>query len=264
MVILLSRTDAPKRRTLFPAARALSVRPFRRAAPWVVLLAVLLAGTAPAAAGEILHEVHADLKTTLPASPRLGLVKPVISIFQVSAGGVNEKVQDWCDAACENLRQAIEERFGGDLKIISIEDLAAGPNADREEELLELQGLFDVVTATMAGTWAGQVPFPKEYRRFDYSLGDATELFEALEVDALIFMTGQDQVKTGGRKAFEFVSFLAGVVYFKSAYLEAGLVGPSGKLLWYKLISSLPKTDLREAEGARAYADAVFAGFPLE
>ena len=78
-------------------------------------------------------------------------------------------------------------------------------------------------------------------------------------------MGGYDQVKTGGRKAFELVALIAGgVVYSKRAYLDVGLVGRSGKLLWYRMMNPLPRTDLRDPEGAKTYVDNVFKEFPLK
>jgi hypothetical protein len=227
-----------------------------------MVLLIVFISFCPAIAGEIIHEVHPDVKMDVPEPPRLGLIRPSINIYKVSAGGVSEKVEAWCDTACENIRAAVEETFEGNIKIIPINQFE--PTSALDVEMLELQALYDTVTMTISNTWLGQFAFPKEYRKFDYSLGDAGDLFDSLEVDALIFVTGSDQIKTGGRKTMEFVSFLAGVVYFKSAYLDVGLVGRSGKLLWYKLMGSLPKTDLREPEGAKAYVDAAFKGFPLK
>jgi len=216
-----------------------------------------------AAAGDIVHAVHPDLKTEIPESPRIGLIRPSIEIYQVAAGGVSEKIQDWCDTACANVRVAIEKTFGESIKIIPMEQFESASSLSAE--MLEMEGLYDTVTATISNTWAGAVAFPKKYRRFDYSLGKLDVIFDVLEVDALIFVSGYDQVKTGGRQAFEFVALLAdGVVYGKASYMDVGLVGRSGKLLWYKLMGSLPQTDLRDPEGARAYVDRAFEGFPLE
>ena len=225
------------------------------------LLVFLLPG--PAAAGNIVFAVHPDLEAEMPESPRFGLIRPSIEIHQISAGGVSEKIQDWCDTACANVRVAMEEVFGENLKIIPIEQFT--PDSSFGEEILEVEGLYDTVTITISKTWVGPTAFPKQYRRFDYSLGSLDEVFDVLDIDALIFVTGYDQVKTGGRQAFEVVALLAaGAVYSKAAYLDVGLVGRSGKLVWYKLMGSLPKTDLRDPEGARAYVDSAFEEFPLK
>jgi len=255
MVILLSLPAVSRERR--PS------RAVRRTTACVAALLLLFLFSAQAAAGDIVHAVHTDLKMEIPESPRLGFIRPSIEIYQVSAGGVSEKMQDWCDTACANVRVAVEEVFGEGIKIIPMEQFESGSSLS--EEMMEMDGLYDTVTRTISNTWAGPLPFPKKYRRFDYSLGKLDEIFDALGVDALIFVSGYDQVKTGGRQAFEFVAFLAaGAVYSKATYLDVGLVGRSGKLLWYKLMGSLPQTDLRDPEGARAYVDRAFEGFPLK
>ena len=217
----------------------------------------------PAAAGDVVFAQHPDLETEIPESPRIGLIRPAIEIHQISAGGVAEKIQDWCDTACANVRVAIEETFGEGMKIISIEQFESGSSIG--EEMLEVEALYDAVTVTMVSTWAGTFAFPAKHKRFDYSLGGLDEIFDTLEVDALIFVGGYDQVKTGGRQAFELVAlFAGGMVYSKQAYMDVGLVGRSGKLLWYRMMKPLSRTDLRDPEGARAYVDNVFKGFPLK
>jgi len=255
MVILFSHSAVSSERR--------SSRVARRATACAVALLLVFLLSGPASAGDIVFAVHPDLKKEVPESPRIGLIRPSIEIQQVSAGGVSEKMQDWCDTACANVRVAIEEVFGESIKIIPMEQFEF--ESSLSEEMMEMDGLYETVTMTIANTWAGAAAFPKQYRRFNYSLGELDEIFDALQVDALIFVSGFDQVKTGGRKTFEFVALLAvGAVYSKSTFLDVGLVGRSGKLLWYKLMGSLPQTDLRDPEGARAYVDRAFEGFPLK
>jgi hypothetical protein len=228
-------------------------------APAVVILLLFSAG--PVMAGVLFHGVHADLNKGVPESPLIGFVQPEVNIFQVSAGGVMEKVEKWCDSACDNTQTAIQEYFGGKLKMIQPDEF----EPELKEELEDIQGLYGTIGVTIARTFVWSGVFPKKYRRFDYALGDMNDLFDRLDVDALLFVRGSDRIKTGGRKAFEVVALLAaGYVDSRASYMEMGLVGRSGKLLWYKIVSSVPKADFREPEGAKAYTDTVLEDFPLK
>lgn len=199
---------------------------------------------------------------------------PKVDVYQITAGGVKEKIDQWTTEAQENIMAAIEnqltERLGCVVQFFS--DLSRSEEVVADLE--NIQALFDAVNASILVHTYGppdQV-FPEKITNFDYSLGlEVNALAE--QADALLFVRGVDHISTGGRKTLQtigsvFLSVLSGVAVIPQGGFTAVSIAlvdaDTGSLLWYSFNSSGGRDDLRDRGDASGFMRGVFKGFPIQ
>lgn len=207
------------------------------------------------------------------------LLPPKVSVYRLTAGGVEEEVQEWTDSAREQLALALEKRAGetGHLRFVAY----TGPQrpgalsddsrvAPEERSLLEeTDALFDVVAlAIHQHVYTSASSFAEKQKNFDYTLGsEVSSLVEESGADAFLIVVASDRVATAGRQALIALGYLAaGVtgVYAgpgpSPAVVVLALVeSRTGDILWFNAVSS-EAHDLRSPDSDRALVSAVMKG----
>jgi hypothetical protein len=204
-----------------------------------------------------------DLDSRLKEIRTVRLVPPVVKVYELTAGGVPERKDDWSAEATRNIIEAAVKNFQ-DRGI----QVTQGPiPADIESELADIMSLYGAASACMKAYAIGKNAFPTR-AGLDYSVGPVKQVLEKTGSDALLIISGQDQVSSAGRKALMTTGVIMGILTGfiavpggGSASAEVALIGPSGKILWYK-----PKadgtSDLRDVDSSRKFMADIFADFP--
>ena len=189
----------------------------------------------------------------------VAIADPMVEIFEVSAGGVREKVDEWSQTAAKNLKSATETELAGKSSLRLQSFTAASLSIDAKTNLADTYALFDAVSAGILLHTYGQPEFRfnEKLQNFDYSLGaEVREL--AGDAEVLLFMYGVNHVSTGGRKAVQAGTMVVG------ALLGVGIVpdsGPNlvvaavvdaktGAILWYNMLIWGNLTDEANARNA--------------
>lgn len=181
-------------------------------------------------------------------------------VYETSAGEVTEKIPEWSEQAQKHLLQALGTEWGSHAGLkaepFSVDHLTP----EQLEQVRDKQALFLAVSHSVGHHIknTGQAHFPE--RTFqDYTFGSDLAAL-APETDAVIFLSGIDQISTGGRIAKQVVGTILlaalGVIATPGGGLTAGSIGivelKTGKLLWWNSMARHSQIDTREPAGATA------------
>ncbi|NIR61498.1 MAG: hypothetical protein GWO02_19395 [Gammaproteobacteria bacterium] len=231
------------------------------------LLAVVCVGAAllGACASVPNHRVHQTLLEGRASAPERMVLLPVdIEVSEISAGGVEEEVPAWSEAATENVERALQGYAAGRDSMSLVE----APTLSREERrrVEEHLALYDVVggnafryTNLPVAAWRHKI------REFDYTLGSGLAfLREKTGAEAAVVVIGSDQISSSGRKALMVVGAVAGVEVQKgTSFLSAGVIDlRTGNLLWLNYAADYGGRDLRKAEDATAMVNGMLSSYP--
>lgn len=204
-----------------------------------------------------------DLDTRLKEVRTVRLVPPVVKVYELTAGGVPERKDDWSAEATRNIIEAAVKNF--QARGIQV---TQGPiPKEAESELADIMPLYGAASACMKAYAIGKNAFPTR-AGLDYSVGPVQHVLEKTGSDALLIISGQDYISSAGRKALMTTGVIMGLLTGfmampggGSASAEAALIGPAGKILWYK-----PKadgtSDLRDVDSCRKFMGDIFADLP--
>lgn len=197
--------------------------------------------------------------TTYRASPNypnivkeiktLAVMPPDVKMFEISAGGMTQQMDEWSETAKVNITQALKKEFADryEIKIKFIDEKWLKDNY--AEAWRKNRSLYNAVSnSAYSHGFPGVGSFPHKLEKFDYTLGpEITQLSAALEADALLFVWGVDYEVTGGRAAVEFFqAALVGVYYFHPSILTMGLVNSkTGDLDWISIPSNSSEYNFR-------------------
>ena len=244
---------------------------------WILMIPILLMAGCAAAnfrASPQLQERAQSIKV-------IAIMPPSVKVYQLSAGGVKELMDEWTATAKQNVGKAVEAELSRSSGIAfkpfpnRSAILEANPELKAEDlgaELEDNQALFDAVSASVIlHTYIPEHTFPEKLKGFDYSLGpEVATLAKMARADALLFVSGFDHISTGGRKTLMFLGFLVGAatgIYAGPgggpAALSAAFVEQTtGAILWYNLPHPSAGYDLRNPESTAELVEQMFEGFP--
>lgn len=167
-----------------------------------------------------------------------------IKVYKLTAGGVRELVDEWCELSQQLVKEALNkylgERYGFQLKFISEEWL----KKTNKELWLSQGALYNAVAiSALLHAYPGINAFSTKMKSFDYTLGaDISALAELCEADTLLFISGVDHEATAGRTALLFWNILMGavtgvtVIPLNPSFMSVGLVdADTGELVWFNI-----------------------------
>ena len=241
-------------------------RPWMGRPRWLMLLPFLL--FALAACTQTARRVDSNAMTRA-ARPKVLLLMPMdVTLARLTAGGMQEVVEEWTTAARRNLLQALRAELARrDVRLVlhkavndeqAFDRVAEGPDL----ELMRLHRLvgFAILTHKFLGE-----KLPTKKGRFDWTLGrTARHLSEETGADHALFVFIHDTYSSFTRKLlYSLTAGLGlGIVDLGSTTGFASLVDlRTGQVVWFQVFSS-EITDLREAKGARKLAHDILEGFP--
>ena len=230
-----------------------------------VVAVVLLAGCATAPRPDRLAP---QSQVRLSAVKAVALLPPTVKVYELSAGGTRELMDEWSRKARENMVAALDRRVGqgGSMELKPFDP---AQDAALEEEFRDVRALYAAVSASViAHTYAPVTTFETKKERFDYSLGPLPKLAEAAGAGTLLFVYAMDEISSGGRVAVNVlttvVAAAAGVVIIPAGgatAITAALVdAKTGDLVWFAIRGSRGRHDLREPASAEKLVADAFEG----
>jgi len=214
-----------------------------------------------------------QLNTKIEKIKTITVIPLKIEVFQVSAGGVKEKMDEWCLQAKRNLLSAVEQ----ELKLRPLLNIKSFPetlmSGDQKSNLEQTGALFDAVNSSIIYHTYGppEQRFPEKITEFDYTLGpDVRELTG--QTDALLFVRGMDNISTAGRKALQAGSVILGALVGVQVSPNSGITVVSlalvdantGDILWYNFHGSGGDHDLRDPINTTAMVMDMLKDFPIQ
>lgn len=226
------------------------------------LLVFLSFGCAPQKAYRINPEFESHARNV--TTPQL--IPPDIKIYELSAGGVTELIDEWSAKGVENVTKSIIDELSNkevEIKMVPLDE-------ELKSELKEVQGLYMAVhNSIIMHTYDQYNLLPDKKMNFDYSIGPIDKILQRFNADSLIFAYGYDQISTGGRKALMVLGVLLGAATGVYAAPSSGvtavsvaLVDSSGKILWYNVNANAGSFDLRDEKSCRDLIKGLLSDFP--
>jgi hypothetical protein len=209
---------------------------------------------------------HPYLDEKIRTTKTVMMIPPKVDVYQITAGGVKEKMDEWTSEARKNVITAIEEelsdRPGIVFKTLSEDSLSKEVEFNFEETL----ALYGAIDESIIIHTYGQPKnrFPEKIKDFDYSLGSEVKGL-AEQADALLLVSCVDHISTEGRKALMFTAAILGV-YFQGGVTAVSVAlvdANSGSVLWYNFKGSGGTHDLRDPESAKSLVKDLLKDFPI-
>jgi hypothetical protein len=232
---------------------------------------VLLTASSLALTGCVQTRQIADVEFEPPQGDySLIVMRPDVTVGQVTTGGLVEPRADWTEQARGNLLRALAAQQadrGGRTRILETREGIPGITA---ETVADLERLHAAVGSSIALHKYMGVTLPTKRRQgLDWTLGeDAVRFGKATGMDYALFLHAEDAHATSGRTALQVLGIAGCLIGFcapqggggQSAY--ASLVDlRTGEVVWFNVLqtgSQLPGVtfgDIRSPEGAAQMVD---------
>lgn len=188
------------------------------------------------------------------AGKKIVLAPPVVRVFEVSAGGVPEQMDEWSARESDNVTRALFSRFSSSGTRVEL--LKADSETDRE--LKEILALFAVICQSNA---LANSP----------SVGSIESLLQRAGGDQLLIVTGEDQFATAGKKAVNILGTITGVAAsavtgvaviprMEGTMLRMALIDRDGTIAWHGF--NRGSIDLRNQEQCSDFVGRMMDDFP--
>lgn len=215
-------------------------------------------GCAPAS-----YRAHPELDTLVRSIKTIGIIPADIRIYELSAGDVEELRDDWSDQGRENVTRAA---LAG-LKNYNVQAKSLTIRKGFEDEMEDIQALYWAVSASILYYTYNEQGIPEKRKNFVYSVGPMKKFLDAHGVDAVLLVSGYDEISSGGRKALRALSMVTGIITGVTKRsgmtgMSAALVDKSGTVLWYNINVQEGGYDLRDAGDAKGMVKVVLRDFP--
>jgi hypothetical protein len=187
------------------------------------------------------YRMHPEFDARAGSIKESVLVTPDVSIYEVSSGGVVMLRDDWSRVGRKNLQNAIFR----DLKDKQCNVKLVEMDAQTATEMAAVQALYRLVHKTMDQYAFGPHQHMAANDGFNFSLGSLESILQKLDADAMIFVTGYDQVHNSGRKAM----------------IDLAIADSTGTILYYAVKGTTKGNDLRDPAGTAALIRDLLSGF---
>jgi hypothetical protein len=222
----------------------------------------------------ITKTVHPEFEIRTKYIKTAGLLSPDIKIYEFTAGGMRELRDEWCAKGKENVQRAVIECLMD--KPLEIKPITIDKEMEEEmEDMEDIYALYRAVSTSINFHTQGDNKFPEKVKNFDYSIGSVDKILKRYGGDALIFVTGFDEISTAGRQALKAVGIIAGVALAAAGVggavivprsgitlISIALVDSSGTILWYNIKGSQGGYDLRNPESATKFVREILSDYP--
>lgn len=239
-----------------PSLRHRSPRPCLAAG--ILLCALLLPACGP-------KNVHPEISVRAREIRAIGIVRPDVSIYALSAGGQQELVEEWSEEGRNNLLAAVVRKLARRSTKLGV----VQPDEGTAALLEEVRPLAAAIGATVSGQSYGNAPVFDRHGRFVHSVGSLGREPERNGVDALLVMTAYDEISSYGRRALIAVGKITGLLFGDpprkgATAITMMLLDRDGAVLWYAELREPGTFDLRSRGSAEKAAAKVLKTFPGE
>lgn len=218
------------------------------------------------ASGCVETRQFADMQFTPPQGDyKLLVLRPDVSVSELTAGGLAQPRADWTDQARTNITNALRaQQSGRGGKMLVAERRVQVPGVDADT-IAEIERLNYVVDQSIVLHKYYEMSLPtKRGRGLDYTLGEeAVELGRKTGYDYMLFLHAEDNRASTGRTALQVIGIAGCAIGFcapsggANQLAYASLVDlKSGDVVWFNVVqtgSQLPGVtfgDIRSPEGA--------------
>jgi hypothetical protein len=219
------------------------------------------------------YRAHPQLNSKIKNVRTITVIPLKVDVYQVTAGGVKEKMDEWCTQAKRNVLTAIE----GELEsrpLLNIKSFSETFMSDDQRFNFEQTGaLFNAINSSIIFHTYGQPVhrFPEKIENFDYTLGPEVRQLSD-QADALLFVRGVDNIATAGRKAVQAGSVILGALVGVQVTPNLGVTAvnlalvdaDTGDVLWYNFHASAGDHDLRNPIDTTAMVMDILKDFPIK
>lgn len=232
----------------------------------VLALAAILAGcTSPP------FRSSPDINQRIASYGTILVLPPKVDLYEVSAGGTAEKMDDWSEQGTSNVVQSLK----GSLSASRIPCLFLNPDtlsAERKVTLDETSALYDAVDNSILLHAYGneQTGFAEKEKRFEYSLGPETSDL-AMTADAVLVVRGVDYISSSARKAAQAGAMVVGMLFGVVVTPRGGITAlsvslvdaKSGTIVWHAINASEGGFDLRNPASTGKIVASLLKPFPF-
>lgn len=213
-----------------------------------------------------LFESYFDNRRTIAVMP------PDVKMYQLTAGGIPELIDEWSDSTKAELLSCIREELNSmrsvnpsfiDDKTLSEED---------RDFIKEQNGLYSAVGGSIIWhTYTQGSIFKHKMDNFDYTLGsELSKISDITNADALLFCTARNYIWTAGRTSTQVFATLfgalTGVVFILPSgpeLLAVSLIdAKTGDVIWFHYIPM--QGDLRKKEVCKEKVAKLFSSLPKD
>ena len=187
------------------------------------------------------YRMHPEFDTRAGSIRKSVLIIPDVSMYELSSSGQAMLRDDWSGVGRQNLQDAILQDFKKKNCKVKLVQL----NTQTAQEIAEIQALYGLVHKTMDQRTFGSHQQLADNDGFIFSLGSLDSILQKFGADAMIFVTGYDQVYKGGRKAL----------------IDLAIADSSGTILYYAVKGTTKGKDLRDPAGTSALIRDLLSNF---
>ena len=226
----------------------------------LLLLLFLVSGCVPAIKSNI-----PELETRAKDMKRIVLLPPKIEICELTAGGVEEKRDDWCETGKKNVENALTETMKGRGVFLG----AVKPNPKNKKEIADIHALYKAVALSIYNhtfVYEGNTAvFPEKIAKFDYSIGSVEGFLAEQKADGLLIVYGADEISSQGRKVLQVFKAINPFDRMDSGGVTSMvlcLTDKTGAILWFRIRASAGSHDLRDQKSASDFVSLLLAEYP--
>jgi hypothetical protein len=200
----------------------------------------------------------------------IGVVSPGIKMYKLTAGGVDEYVDEWSVQTKETILKLIKEKLHALARSEVVYMDEKNFNESQKDLVKEQNGMFFSVAASIIDhTYLPQSRFPHKLKNFDYTMGEEIGgLSSLVNADTLLFCSGRNYIWTSGRVALSIFSALVSGVSGVYVVIPAGpewivlslVDAKTGEVIWFNY-KPMPG-DMRNADVDKKIVDDLFKDFP--
>jgi hypothetical protein len=225
------------------------------------------------------HRSHPSLEAKAKGIKTVAILPPRVDIFQIDAGGVREKMDEWSTQAKKNIEDAVRAELHRRTGFLITPRSQESLPEEVKSNLEETYSLFDAVNTSILLHTYFQDPnyrFEEKMTNFDYSLGKEVKGLAKEGVEILFLVSGTDHVWTGGRQALQAIAVIIGIgagvatgvmvlpALGGGTAINVALVDArSGEILWYNVKQSGGGVDLRDPKSAADLVKDLLEDFPI-
>ena len=224
------------------------------------------------ATAPVSYRTNPQLNEKLKTTKNITVIPLEIEVYELSTGGIREKIDQLCAQAKNNVMTAINN----ELKVkplLFVKPFHEGMlSEDQRSNLDETRALFDaVVLSILTHTYgAPEQRFPEKIENFDYALGDEVRELSK-EVDALLLVRCLDIIPTSGKKTVETAKLILGALVGVSMPVDMGghlvsialVDANTGSIIWYNQQGSGFSADLRDSIKTTTIVKKLLADLPI-
>ena len=209
--------------------------------------------------GPSLHELAVSaFENQVKSYKTIGMIPPDVLLFELTTGGVTERIDEWSDAASKKFFEAATKN----LKSSQVDVRLMEWRKETETEMEDVYYLFRAVSRSMRlnSTYRKLSDCGDEQTCRDFAVGPLDRLFAGQNIDAVLLIYGWNEIESSGRtkarrasKAVAFVSAFGPVrveaVRNPGTFVSMALVDRNGTVLWSTNTLTGKGYDLRDAQG---------------